>query len=51
MMLSWLYQAKKVRQKARACSSEPMRSGKVGQYLSVLNWLSEKGLSLYTRGS
>lgn len=39
---------KNVSQNLRASWMEPKRSGKVGQYLRVLNWLSLKGLSLLT---
>jgi hypothetical protein len=41
-----LYQVKNSEQKARASSSEPKRSGKVGRYLRVRNCDSENGLSL-----
>ena len=40
-----LYQEKHVWQKARASSRLPKRAGKSGRYFSVLNWVSEKGLS------
>ena len=42
---SVLYQVKKAWQCARASSIDPKRSGKSGRYLSVLNWVSEYGLS------
>src|SRR5258708_5048549 len=45
-----LYQAKKMTQKARASSMLLNRAGKAGRYFSVLNWLSEDGLSLETYG-
>src|ERR1700682_5007986 len=47
---SSLYQAKNATQKARASSYDSKRSGNSGRYLSVLNWLSENGLSLETWG-
>src|SRR3954454_12632015 len=47
---SKLYQRKNRWQWARASSMEPKRPGKSGRYLSVLNWLSENGLSFDTRG-
>src|SRR3954447_176058 len=37
----WLYQSKKLRPKARACSMLWKRSGNPGRYLSVLNCASE----------
>src|SRR5437763_12584702 len=46
----WLYQGKKFWQCARAASMQAKRAGKSGRYLSVLNWLSEYGLSLLTCG-
>ena len=45
-----MYQEKKSAQNERACTSEPKRAGKSGRYFSVLNWLSENGLSLETCG-
>src|SRR5580658_7851719 len=47
---SKLYQGKKSWQKRRASWIEPKRSGKLGWYLSVLNWDSEYGLSSETCG-
>src|SRR5207302_11230436 len=47
---SALYQRKKSRQKVRASSMEAKRPGNSGQYLRVLNWASEKGLSSETWG-
>src|SRR5919205_1342849 len=43
---SLLYQPKNPWQNWRACFGERKRSGKSGRYLRVLNWDSEKGLSL-----
>jgi hypothetical protein len=43
---SWLYQAKKSRQKLRASRIEAKRSGKPGRYFSVLKCASEYGLSV-----
>ena len=43
-----LYQGKKSWQKERLSWMEPNRSGNCGQYLRVLNWASEYGLSLLT---
>ena len=45
-----LYQTKKSSRKLRASGSDPKRSGNSGVYFSVLNWLSENGLSLETCG-
>ncbi len=47
---SLLYQSKKSPQKALASCMDPKLPGKSGQYFKVLNWLSEYGLSLETRG-
>ncbi len=47
---SWLYQGKKTCPNARPSAIDPNRSGNWGQYLSVLNWASENGLSLETCG-
>src|SRR3954447_10352934 len=47
---SWLYQAKKRRQKSLASSMQPKRSGNSGWYLRVLKWASENGLSLEVWG-
>src|SRR5918993_5686168 len=43
---SSLYQRKNRPQKAWASWKLPKRSGKVGRYFMVRNWLSEDGLSL-----
>src|SRR3954447_8930341 len=47
---SWLYQAKKRRQKSLASSMQQKRSGNSGWYLRVLKWASENGLSLEVWG-
>jgi hypothetical protein len=49
MMLA-VVPGKEILAEGRVSCSEPKRSGKAGQYLSVLNWLSENGVSLETRG-
>ena len=47
---SSLCQRKNPRQKSSPWSWLAKRSGKSGRYFSVLNWLSEKGLSSLTWG-
>ena len=47
---TWLQCSKNSTQDARACSTEPKRSGDAGQYFKVLNAASEYGLSLDTWG-
>ena len=45
-----MYSWKKPAQNSRACASEANDVGKSGRYFRVLNWASENGLSLLTRG-
>src|ERR687898_2140856 len=47
---SWLYQAKKRRQKSLASSTQPNRLGNSGWYFRVLKGASENGLSLEVWG-
>jgi hypothetical protein len=50
MMVLGVVHGKETWQWARTSWIAPNRSGKVGRYLSVLNWASENGLSLETWG-
>src|SRR5674536_334881 len=47
---SVLYHEKKPRPNERASWMDPKRLGNSGRYFSVLNWASEKGLSLEVWG-